>query len=89
MLCYDVLMSRVIPQRELRNQSASIMRAVADGESFIVTHNGSPVAELRPLTEGRRFFVPKAQLLATAAEGPHVDAARFRSDIDRLVDQSL
>lgn len=65
------------------------MAAVAAGESFIVTRNGTPIAELRPITAKRRIFVPKAELIATAAEGPHVDAAVFRADIDRLVDQSL
>ncbi len=82
-------MSTVIAQRELRNNNAAIMAAVVAGESFIVTRNGTPVAELRPITRARRTFVPRAELLAHAAERPHVDAAAFRADVDRFVDQSL
>jgi len=37
----------------------------------------------------RRTFVPKAELQALIAAGPHLDAAAFRSDLDRTVDQSV
>lgn len=40
-----------ISQRQLRNDSAAVLRAVENGESFIVTNNGRPVAEIRPLGE--------------------------------------
>lgn len=82
-------MSTIIAQRELRNQNAVIMAAVAAGESFVVTRNGTPVAELRPVGQGRRVFVPKAELAAMVGLGPHIDAAAFRADLDRAVDQSL
>lgn len=35
--------------RELHLQTSAIVRAVAEGESFIVEKSGVPVAELRPL----------------------------------------
>ena len=38
----------MIGQRELRNDNAEIMRRVEAGESFTVTRNGRPVAELIP-----------------------------------------
>ncbi len=38
-----------IPQRELRNDIASVLRRAEAGETFTVTVNGRPVAELRPL----------------------------------------
>lgn len=41
-------MDQVIGQRELRNDNAEIMRRVEAGESFTVTRNGKPVAELIP-----------------------------------------
>ncbi|WP_020658019.1 type II toxin-antitoxin system Phd/YefM family antitoxin [Amycolatopsis benzoatilytica] len=41
-------MVRTIGQRELRNDNAEIMRQVAAGEEFIVTRNGTPVADLVP-----------------------------------------
>ena len=82
-------MSKVIPQRDLRNRNAEIIAAVAAGESFIVTRNGTPVAELRPITQGRRRFVPRADIIAMAAAGPHIDAAAFRRDLDEAFDQRL
>src|SRR5215211_6676523 len=80
-------MSRVIAQRDLRNQNAQIIAAVEAGASFVVTRNGTPVAELRPLARGRRSFVPRAEI--AAAVGPRVDAAAFRRDLDAAIDQSL
>lgn len=82
-------MARLIPQRELRNDNASVIAAVAAGESFVVTRQGVPVAELRPIRHTRRSFVPKAELLALAAAGPQIDLAGFRADLDRAVDQRL
>jgi antitoxin (DNA-binding transcriptional repressor) of toxin-antitoxin stability system len=35
--------------RELHLQTSAIVRAVAEGESYIVEKSGVPVAELRPL----------------------------------------
>lgn len=82
-------MAKVIPQRELRNDNAKVIDAVVAGESFVVTRNGVPVAEIRPVEESRRTVVAKRELLTLAASGPHVDAARFRSDLDSFLDQSL
>ncbi|GAA1814692.1 type II toxin-antitoxin system prevent-host-death family antitoxin [Agromyces neolithicus] len=42
---------RSISQRELRNNSAEIMRGLARGESYRVTNRGVPVGVLR--AEGR------------------------------------
>lgn len=39
-------MAREITQRELRNESGEIMRALDPGETFVVTRNGVPVGEL-------------------------------------------
>jgi len=41
-------MAQTISQRELRNDNAEIMRRVEAGESFVVTRNGKPVADLVP-----------------------------------------
>jgi prevent-host-death family protein len=45
-------MSQVIGQRELRNDNAEIMRRVAEGESFVVTRNGRPIADIVPHQPG-------------------------------------
>jgi prevent-host-death family protein len=39
---------RTIPQRELRNNIAAILRAAEAGESFTVTVRGRPVARVVP-----------------------------------------
>jgi prevent-host-death family protein len=82
-------MPRTIAQRDLRNQSAAIMDAVSQGESFVVTRNGVPVAELRPISTPRKEVVSKAEIAAQFAGGPRLDARQFREDLDRLVDQGL
>jgi prevent-host-death family protein len=41
-------MPETIPQRQLRNDSGEIMRRVEAGESFVITRNGKPVADLVP-----------------------------------------
>jgi prevent-host-death family protein len=82
-------MPKTIAQRELRNDNAKVIEAVAAGESFVVTRNGVPVAELRPIRQKRRTFVPAAELAALAANGPRIDRERLRADLDRVVDQGL
>lgn len=87
--CYTPRVTRVIAQRDLRNQNAQILAAVEAGASFVVTRNGAPVAELRPLAHGRRSFVPRAEVAAAAAGVPHIDAAAFRRDLDAAADQGV
>ena len=82
-------MARTIAQRELRNDNARGIEAVAAGESFVVTRNGVPVAELRPIRQTRRTFVPTAELLVLASTGPRINRERFRADLDGVVDQGL
>jgi prevent-host-death family protein len=90
-MSYDLCMTmkRTIPQRELRNDNAKVIDAVAGGDSFVVTRNGVPVAELVPVRVARRTFVPRAEIAALAAGGPPVDSASFRADLDELVDPRL
>jgi prevent-host-death family protein len=78
-----------IGQRELRNDNAKVIDAVAAGETFVVTRNGTPVAELRPVARGRATFVSRAAIVAAAQRGPSLDAGRFRRDLDQSIDQSL
>ncbi len=82
-------MARTIPQRELRNDNAKVIEAVTAGETFIVTRNGEPVAELRPIRAGRRTFISRDDLAAMAVAGVRIDHRQFRADLDRSIDQSL
>lgn len=80
-------MSELITQRELRNDSGRIMRALDAGASFVVSRNGVPVGELRPLRRAR--FVPSADVAATFAGAPTVDYQQLRRDLDESVEQDV
>lgn len=77
-------MHRTISEQELRNDSGAIMRAVEAGESFVVTRNGVPLARLTPLE--KRTEVPVEEILAALRGAPRIDFARFRADIDDVLD---
>jgi prevent-host-death family protein len=79
-------MVRTITQRELRNDSGSVLREVQAGQTIIVTRNGVPVAELRPVPP--RQFVPRAVIADSAQRAPRVDARRLREDLDAVVSQA-
>jgi prevent-host-death family protein len=76
---------REITQRELRNESGSIMRGIERGESFTITRNGTPIGRLIPLR--RRICVPRAEALAAFSSAPMIDPDRLRADLDENVDQ--
>jgi prevent-host-death family protein len=78
-------MAREITQRELRNNSGDVMRALDRGETFVVTRNGTPVGELTPLRA--RAFVAADAVLAAFASAPAIASDRFRTDVDAILDQ--
>ena len=84
-MCYTELMSRRITQRELRNDSGRIMRALDKGHSFTVTRNGVPVGELVPVRP--RVFVPVHAVTAVYRGAPRLDYARVRKDTDSTINQ--
>ncbi|MFE7798161.1 type II toxin-antitoxin system Phd/YefM family antitoxin [Nocardia sp. NPDC057440] len=85
-------MSRTISQAELRNGSAGVMDALEAGECFIITRNGRPVGELRPLAPKREITTAElkqrltrfARAGSSAEERAQVDAVFGE---DRLDDQ--
>lgn len=72
--------------RELRNHGGEVVERVRAGEVVTITRDGEPVAELRPLL---RQPLSAAALVDRFRHLPPLDAARFRADIDAVVDQSL
>ena len=52
-----------IASRELRNDTAGVIRRPASGEPVEITVNGEPVAELVPLRARRSHWTVKALLL--------------------------
>lgn len=78
---------RTINQRELRNDSSAVLRAVENGETIIITKNGTPVAELRPLR--RRRGVPMEEWIAKTGYLPPVNFDQLRADIDAAIDPGI
>lgn len=79
----------MISQRELRNDSGSIMRRVQMGESFTVTRNGATVADLVPhdaTSVALPRFVAVDVIAAGAAALPNWGAERFAADLRDLDD---
>ena len=76
-------MSVEIRQSELRNDNAAVMRRVAGGESFVVTVNGRPVADVVPHRRdtGRRRFVPVDEIADVFAAEPLPDPRAWRADL--------
>ena len=85
--CYGARMVREITQRELRNDSGEIMRKVDQGETFIVTRNGVPVAELAP--RRRHRFVAAEAVVALFRSAPATNYELFRSDLDAIAGQGV
>jgi prevent-host-death family protein len=72
--------------RELRNNGGEVLERVAAGEPLLVTRDGHPIAELRPIP---RRPLPAATLLERWRHLPVLDPAQLRADIDDLLDSSL
>jgi len=48
-------MATEVPQRELRNNTASLLRRVEAGEQLRITVHGHPVAALVPIDRAQQF----------------------------------
>lgn len=73
-----------IPVRDLRNDSAGILRQVEAGRTFLITLAGREVAELGPVARSR--FASKAALEAIIREAP-LDNQFMRDVRDALDDR--
>lgn len=61
------------------------MRELDRGEEFVVTRNGVPVGELRPVRP--RQFIPTSVLQDALKGVGRIDPDQFRADIDSYVNQ--
>src|SRR2546425_11076035 len=68
-----------IPVRELRNDSAGILRQVEAGRSFLITVAGREIAALGPLAS-RSTFVPRSVIEGIIGEAALDD--RFGDDVE-------
>lgn len=77
-------MSTEIRQSDLRNDNAAIMRRVSEGEVFVVTVNGRPVADVLPhQRDTTRRFVP-ADEVARLLGSPSPDRDAWVADVAEL-----
>ncbi len=60
---YDVTMAE-IPVRELRNDTAGVLRRVETGEDVTITVHGQPVARLVPVETSRGRVIPREEFVA-------------------------
>jgi len=83
-LCYARRMV-LIASRELRNDTAGLLRRVEAGEEVVITVRGRAVAELVQLRSTRRRWLPWAELIqrlpsSQADPGLRADLARLAGD---------
>ena len=84
--CDAVLVTEQISQRELSNDTGRVIRELDRGRSFVITRNGRPIGELRPLRRDR--FVGAEIAVEAFRSAPAVDATRFHRDLDQLIAQA-
>ena len=86
--CYSRSMTRV-PSRELRNDTAGVLRRAASGESIEITVNGEAVARIAPLVRERSQWTARADFVAKLARiqadpGLTEDLAKLAAEAEDL-----
>jgi prevent-host-death family protein len=68
-MCYGsaTLVAVKVTSRELRNNTAGVLRRAAAGESVQITVNGEPVAELGPLRARRSHWTSSSLVVERLA----------------------
>ena len=74
-----------VASRELRNDTAGVLRRVREGEDVTITVNGRPVAVLTPVRAQRRRWLSRTEFLSRigrvqADPGLRDDLAAFAGD---------
>ena len=75
-----------VASRELRNNTAELLRQVSAGEQVVITTRGKPVASLVPFESSRRRWLPRAELVRRLATA-QADAG-LRGDLARLAGET-
>lgn len=71
-----------VASRELRNDTAGVLRKVEEGETVVITRRGKPVADLVPHSVRSPRWITPAQVMAIRKVAS-ADST-FRADIERL-----
>jgi prevent-host-death family protein len=80
-------MSVEVASRELRNDTAGLLRRVEAGESIVITRRGKPVARLEPHRPGTsRWFTPDEvmKVVEHSSADPGLSA-----DLERLAGETI
>jgi len=78
-------MSVEIASRELRNDTAGLLRRVEAGETIVITRRGKPIADLIPHQEERSRWLGPAEVMEivtnfSADPGLRADLERLAGD---------
>jgi prevent-host-death family protein len=60
-------MKTEVASRELRNNTAEVLRLVEAGDDVVITARGKPIAALVPLPNRRRRWLPRQELMQRLA----------------------
>ena len=77
-------MSTTLTQRELRHRSGEVMRGLERGETYIITSNGRPIGELRPLPQPSLTAVAWSKL--PPESGYPGGVRQLRDELDAVAD---
>lgn len=73
---------KTISQRELRNDNAEIMRGVEDGETYVVTRRGVPIARIVPYAEASDLRIDRPATRRTPlSEFPRITSSISSEEI--------
>jgi len=75
-------MSIRVASRELRNNTADLLRRVDAGEEVVITNRGDPVAALVPFRPSRQHWLPRSELMSRL--GAAQADPRLREDLALL-----
>lgn len=71
-----------VATRELRNNTADVLRRVENGESVVITVRGKPVADLVPHRGDEPRWMPREELVELLKT--HSADPGLRDDLDRM-----
>jgi prevent-host-death family protein len=75
-----------VASRELRNDTAGVLRRVQAGEEIVITVNGRPAAQLIPVQAGGRRWLRRDELTRRLS-GAQADPG-LRGDLARLAGET-
>ena len=80
-----VLLVKTVTMLEFRRDAEAILRRVAKGERFVLSHRGRPAARLEPLTTSAADVADDPFLTVARRASPSPKGPTKHEDIDRLL----